>query len=52
MAITEWTEPIKIEITEATTKKDANGTFSVKTLKYEIGNGTEQAVTDATDWYY
>lgn len=42
------TEPIKIEITEATTKKDANGTFSVKTLKYEIGNGTEQAVTDAT----
>lgn len=36
------TEPIKIEITEATTKKDSNGTFSVKTLKYKINDGDEQ----------
>lgn len=42
------TEPIKIEITEATTEKNANGTFSVKTLKYTIGNGTEQTVENAT----
>lgn len=42
------TEPIKIEITEATTEKAENGEFSVKTLKYTIGNGTEQTVEDAT----
>lgn len=42
------TEPIKIEITEATTEKAKNGEFSVKTLKYTIGNGTEQTVEDAT----
>lgn len=42
------TEPIKIEITEATTKKDSNGTFSVTSLKYTIGNDeTEQTVKDA-----
>lgn len=42
------TEPIKIEITEATTEKAENGEFSVKTLKYTIGNGTEQTVENAT----
>lgn len=42
------TEPIKIEITEATTEKDADGAFSVTSLKYKIGNGTEQTVKDAT----
>lgn len=42
------TEPIKIEITEATTEKAKNGEFSVKTLKYTIGDGTEQTVADAT----
>ena len=36
------TEPIKIEITEATTEKDAEGTFSVKTLEYKINDGDEQ----------
>lgn len=42
------TEPIKIEITEATTEKGTDSNFSVTSLKYKIGNGTEQAVTDAT----
>ena len=41
------TEPIKIEITEATTEKAENGEFSVKTLKYKIGNGEEQTVENA-----
>lgn len=37
------TEPIKIEITEATTtEKDAAGKFSVKTLQYKINDGDEQ----------
>lgn len=37
------TEPIKIEITEdTTTEKDANGTFSVTSLKFKINNGDEQ----------
>lgn len=43
------TEPIKIEITEdTTTEKDTNGKFSVTSLKYKIGNGAEQTVTNAT----
>lgn len=37
------TEPIKIEITEDTiTEKNADGRFSVKTLKYKINDGDEQ----------
>lgn len=42
------TEPIKIEITEATTTKGNDNTFSVTSLKYTIGNGTEQTVENAT----
>lgn len=42
------TEPIKIEITKATTTKGNDNTFSVTSLKFKIGNGTEQTVEDAT----
>ena len=36
------TEPIKIEITEATTEKNTDGEFSVTSLKFKINNGDEQ----------
>lgn len=43
------TEPIKIEITEATTtEKDADDRFSVKTLKYKINDGEEKTGTTET----
>lgn len=42
------TEPIKIDITEATTKKDANGTFSVTSLKFKINDGNDQDGTTTT----
>ena len=36
------TEPIKIEITEATTTKSNDNTFSVTSLKFKINDGNEQ----------
>ena len=42
------TEPIKIEITEATTEKGTDSNFSVTSLKFKIGNGTERTVENAT----
>ena len=42
------TEPIKIEITEATTEKGTDSNFSVTSLKYKINDGTEKTGTTAT----
>lgn len=42
------TEPIKIEITEATTEKGTDSNFSVTSLKYKINDGEEKTGTTET----